>query len=84
MSEKKCEVCGAPAEWAHDDELFCECCLCTDFGVHEIVPPRRCERCGTPLKGAYFIDDDDNAFCSIKCALEYYDAVLVEEEEGNE
>lgn len=85
MSDKKCKMCGATSEqmWVCDDELFCECCLCTVFGIHKIVPPRRCEQCGTPIKGAYFIDnDEDNAFCSRECALAYWDAVRCEEEES--
>lgn len=74
MSDKKCKTCGAPAEWIHDDELFCECCLCTMFDIWEIVPPRRCEQCGTPIKGCYIIDQYGDAFCSRECSLEYYDS----------
>lgn len=87
MSEKKCKVCGAPAEWVYDDEPFCEICLCTELDIQEVDPPRRCEQCGTLLKGSYVTDDDDdNAFCSAKCALEYYDAKKLEvmEQEDDE
>lgn len=84
MSDKKCK-CGEDAKWVYDNEFYCEDCLCMDFCIEEVVPPRRCEHCNTPLKGSYFTDnDDDNAFCSRKCALEYYDAVLVEERDDDE
>lgn len=70
MSDKKCKVCGAPAELVYDDEPFCEYCLCCTVGLREIVPPRRCDQCGMLIKGSYFLDDDGDAFCSRDCALE--------------
>lgn len=87
MSEKKCDMCGAPAEWKWEGDDYCEDCLCTNLCIQEVDPPRRCEQCGVPIKGSYFTDDDDdNAFCSKKCALEYYDAkkLEVEQEDNNE
>ncbi len=40
--------------------------------------------CGNTLDRVYYTDGEDNAFCSAKCSLEYNDAVLVEEQEGDE
>lgn len=87
MSDKKCMMCGAPAEWLCDNELFCEDCLCRNFDIQEVIPPRRCEQCGTPIKGSYFVDqEEDNAFCSRDCALAYWDVEKLEagEEEQEE
>ncbi len=80
MSEKKCRVCGAPAEWGWEGEHYCEDCLGIELDIYEVGPQHRCEQCGTPFKGSYVTDeDDDNAFCSRKCALEYYGAKKLEE-----
>lgn len=82
MREKKCKVCSEPAEWMYDDEPFCESCLCSDFDIQEVIPPRRCEQRRTPIKGSYFIaQEEDNAFCSRDCALEYYDAKKLEKDD---
>ena len=81
---KKCS-CGEPAEWEFDSELYCEFCLGVELDIQEVTPPRRCEQCGTSIKGAYFTDDDDDhAFCSRECAFEYYNAKKLEEEKNED
>jgi predicted nucleic acid-binding Zn ribbon protein len=79
---KKCS-CGEPAEWVFDSEFYCEYCLGVELDIQEVDPPRRCEQCGTSIKGSYFTDND-NAFCSRECAFEYYDAKKLEKEEDND
>lgn len=78
MSNEKCKVCGAPAEWMYDDEPFCESCVCSGLDIKEVVPPRRCEQCGTPLGGCYITDEYNDTFCSRDCALKYYNAKKLE------
>lgn len=84
MSDKKCS-CGEPAEWEFDSEFYCEYCLGVELDIQEVDSPRRCEQCGTSIKGSYFTDNDDgNAFCSRECALKYNGAERLEEENDNE
>lgn len=84
MSEKKCKECGANAEWEFDSEYYCEFCARAELDVHGVCAPLLCEMCGDHIDRIYYTDGNDNAFCSVKCALEYNDAVLVEEQKGNE
>ena len=57
------------------------CRECRQFPCHPRCPnapdPRvrgRCEQCGDELREdyEYYIDNNDNKFCSDDCALEYY------------
>lgn len=80
MSEKKCRMCGDAAEWEWDSDFYCEYCLCIELDIEEVDIPRRCEQCGTLIKGSYFTEDG-NAFCSRECAFEYNDAKKLKEEE---
>lgn len=73
MSDKKCKMCGAPARWRLDDEFFCGLCLCARYGIHEVPRPYICDQCGRLIEDVYFVDADDNAFCSRECALAYCD-----------
>lgn len=82
MSEKKCKVCGANAEWEFDSDHYCECCLCTEFDVQWNDRPRICEMCGEPLDKVYYTEDEGYPFCSRKCALEFHDAEKLEEEQA--
>lgn len=79
MSEKKCKVCGATAEWEFDSDYYCEDCLCTEFEVQWNDRPRVCEMCGKPLDKVYYTEDEGYPFCSRKCALEFHGASRAEE-----
>ena len=81
MSDKKCNACGANAEWELYGECYCEFCACVELYVQRIDAPRICEMCGDALDSVYYTDGGCYAFCSAKCALEYNDAVLVKEQE---
>jgi len=84
MSEKKCKLCGADAEWELDGGCYCEFCARLQLDVHGICAPQACATCNNPLGRVYYTDDENNAFCSAKCALEYYDAKKLEEEQDDE
>ena len=53
MSEKKCKVCGADAEWDFDGDCYCEFCLCTEFDVQQNDAPHICEMCGDFLEDTF-------------------------------
>lgn len=80
MSENKCKACRANAEWKFNSERYCEDRMRTKFNVMHQDVPRVCEMCGTPIHREYYLDDEDNPFCSAKCALEYNGASELEEE----
>lgn len=83
MSDKKC-VCGAKAEWELKGECYCEFCARGELDVRGIMAPRICEMCGDPLDRMYYTDGKCNAFCTVKCALEYYDAREIEQEQEDD
>lgn len=84
MSEKKCKVCGADAEWEWDGDLFCEGCLRTEFEVQWNDRPLICEMCGEPLDKVYYTEDEGYPFCSVKCALEFHGGAEIKEQEDDE
>lgn len=84
MSEKKCKVCGADAEWDFDGDCYCEFCLCTEFDIQQNDAPHICEMCGDFFEDTYYTDSDGYAFCSVKCALEFHGVCELEEEEDDE
>lgn len=82
--QKKCKLCGADAEWELDGGCYCEFCARLQLDVHGICAPQACATCNNPLGRVYYRDSEDNTFCSAKCALEYYDAKKLEEEQDDE
>lgn len=84
MSEKKCKVCGAPAEWEWDSELYCESCLRTEFEVNWNNAPRICEMCGDPIDDVYYTESEGCVFCSAKCALEFHGGAEIKEKNDDE
>lgn len=85
MSEKKCKVCCSDAKWVWKDGYYCQRCLRAELEVWQQDRPRVCEMCRADLDDrVYYTDSEDNPFCSPECALEYYDAKKLEEENDNE
>ena len=84
MSEKKCKVCGAPAEWQWDGEFYCENCIRTEFDVQWNDAPHACEMCGEPLDIKYYTEVEGYTFCSAKCALEFHGVCELGEERDDE
>ena len=85
MSEKKkCTVCRTDAKWEWRGKCYCEFCLRTALDVHGICTPSICEMCGASLHSVYYTDDEDNPFCSTKCALEHNGACEIEEERNDD
>lgn len=83
MSEKKCRMCCEDAKWVWNGSYYCQFCLRTELNVWREDAPCACEMCGAHLNSAYYTDDEDNPFCSPECALEYNDAMLVEEQDDD-
>lgn len=85
MSEKKCKKCCKDATWKLYGKFYCELCARLELNVHCTRAPRICEMCGDPLPDdVYYMDDEDNAFCSPECAFEYNGAEKLEEEEEDD
>lgn len=84
MSDKKCKVCGAPAEWEWDGECYCMLCLGTEFDVQWSNAPRICEMCGAHLDDVYYTEIEGYAFCSVKCALEFHGGAEIKEKNDDE
>lgn len=83
-SEKKCKVCGAPAEWKRYGEFYCQVCLRAELDVTWAYAPRVCEMCGDHIDRVYYTDGVNYTFCSAKCALKFHRGSELKDEEEQE
>ena len=56
---------------------WCEDCLIDFLWIADYVPPIfKCWNCDNDCPINHYIDEDDNHFCSKKCAVDYYTGLL--------